>query len=149
MSEPTIKKPTKKTFHFPKGEAGKTAAEPVAEKAVKPGRADAKRAKAPAEPVEAVKSVEPVEVKEAAVEAKGKPRRAKKEKVVRDSFTMPKSEYDKIAVLKQKCLEEGLAVKKSELLRAGLQLLEASSTKRLIAALSALEAVKTGRPARS
>jgi hypothetical protein len=79
---------------------------------------------------------------------KGKDKRAKKEKVVRDSFTMPKADYDRIASLKQKCLEAGVSVKKSELLRAGLQLLESSSAKRLVAAIAALETVKTGRPAK-
>jgi hypothetical protein len=80
--------------------------------------------------------------------AKGKEKRAKKEKVVRDSFTMPKADYDRIATLKQRCLEAGVSVKKSELLRAGLQLLEASSAQRLAAAIAALETVKTGRPAK-
>jgi hypothetical protein len=80
--------------------------------------------------------------------AKGKDKRAKKEKVVRDSFTMPKADYERIAILKQRCLEAGVPVKKSELLRAGLQLLEASSAQRLAAAIAALETVKTGRPAK-
>jgi len=68
---------------------------------------------------------------------------------VRDSFTMPKSDYDKIAALKQKCLEAGVSVKKSEILRAGLVLLESAALKRLLAAVSAVEQVKTGRPAKS
>jgi hypothetical protein len=82
-----------------------------------------------------------------AAESKGK--RAKKEKVMRDSFTMPMSDYEKIAALKQKCLEAGVSVKKSELLRAGLLVLEAAPVKRLIAVVTALETVKTGRPAKS
>ncbi|QLD52985.1 hypothetical protein [Paraburkholderia fungorum] len=73
----------------------------------------------------------------------------KKEKVVRDSFTMPKSDYDRIASLKQKCLEAGVSVKKSELLRAGLIMLESAAPQRLLAAVSSLETVKTGRPAKS
>jgi hypothetical protein len=76
-------------------------------------------------------------------------RRAKKDKVVRDSFTMPKSDYAKIAELKQRCLEAGVSVKKSELLRAGLALLAAASAKQLLAAVSELDTVKTGRPAKS
>ena len=64
-----------------------------------------------------------------------KPRRAKKDKVVRDSFTMPKSDYEKIAELKQRCLDAGVSVKKSELLRAGLALLAAVPPKRLVAAV--------------
>lgn len=78
-----------------------------------------------------------------------KPKRTKKEKVVRDSFTMPKSDYERIAKLKQKCLDAGVAVKKSELLRAGLQALDAIPVKRLLAAVASVETVKTGRPAKS
>lgn len=81
------------------------------------------------------------------VPAPEKAKRQKKEKVVRDSFTMPKSDYERIASLKQKCLDAGVAVKKSELLRAGLILLDALSSKRLVAAVSTVETVKTGRPA--
>lgn len=77
-----------------------------------------------------------------------KTKRQKKEKVVRDSFTMPKSDYERIASLKQKCLDAGVAVKKSELLRAGLILLDALPGKRLVAAVSTVETVKTGRPAK-
>ncbi|MEP9322497.1 hypothetical protein PPMP20_05045 [Paraburkholderia phymatum] len=68
---------------------------------------------------------------------------------MRDSFTMPKSDYAKIAELKQRCLDAGLSVKKSELLRAGLNLLAVSPARRLVAAVQELEAVKTGRPAKS
>src|ERR1700754_599690 len=78
-----------------------------------------------------------------------KARRTRKDKVVRDSFTMPKSDYVKIAELKQRCLDAGVSVKKSELLRAGLTLLAEAPAKRLVAAVSALDAVKTGRPAKS
>jgi hypothetical protein len=78
-----------------------------------------------------------------------KAKRAKKDKVIRDSFTMPKADYEKIAALKLKCQEAGVSVKKSELLRAGLLMLEAASSKRLLAAVSAVEQVKTGRPAKS
>jgi hypothetical protein len=71
----------------------------------------------------------------------------KKEKVVRDSFTMPKSDYAKIATLKEKCQKNGVRVKKSELLRAALAMLDAAPEKRLVEAIKALETVKTGRPA--
>ncbi|SAL05031.1 hypothetical protein AWB81_06990 [Caballeronia arationis] len=76
-----------------------------------------------------------------------KTKRGKKDKVARDSFTMPKSEYAKIASLKQKCASNGLRVKKAELLRAALAMLDAATEKQIVAAVKALEAVKTGRPA--
>jgi len=50
--------------------------------------------------------------------------------------------------LKQKCLSAGVAVKKSELLRAGLLLLEAAPLAELLDAIAAVETVKTGRPAK-
>jgi hypothetical protein len=69
-----------------------------------------------------------------------------KTKVVRDSFTMPQSDYAKIAELKVLCLKSGMKVKKSELLRAGLHALGKLSASQLKQALSGLEAIKTGRP---
>jgi len=73
----------------------------------------------------------------------------KRETVVRDTFTMPREDYEKLAELKQRCLDAGFAVKKSELVRAGLLLLASESTKRLLAAVKAVEPVKTGRPPKS
>lgn len=72
-----------------------------------------------------------------------------KVKVVRDSFTMPQSDYDMIAQLKQKALKSGVHVKKSELLRAGLQALSKLSAAQLQKAVSSLEKIKTGRPKKS
>ena len=69
-----------------------------------------------------------------------------KEKVVRDSFTMPKSDYAKIAELKQVCLKMGRPVKKSELLRAGLHALGKLSALNLKKAIVQMELIKTGRP---
>jgi len=67
-------------------------------------------------------------------------------KVVRDSFTMPVVDYMLISTLKQKCIGLGFAVKKSELLRAGLQVLGRISDKNLAQVVAAVESVKTGRP---
>lgn len=72
-----------------------------------------------------------------------------KNKVVRDSFTMPENEYSVIAALKKKCLAAGVAVKKSELLRAGLKALSGMTQTNLNKHLSALPEIKTGRPAKS
>ena len=73
----------------------------------------------------------------------------KKEKVVRDSFTMPQSDYALIAELKETAIKSGLHVKKSELLRAGLRLLAKSNAAQLKRAVAALEKIKTGRPTKS
>ncbi|WP_454720189.1 MULTISPECIES: hypothetical protein [Cupriavidus] len=120
------------------------------EKAVKVEKAPkaAKASKTPkaGSPAEAAKA--PVPAPEAA-RPDEKARRAKKEKVVRDSFTMPKSEYGQIDALKARCLGAGVAAKKSELLRAGLILLAGLDQQQLLAAVAGLEAVKTGRPAKA
>ena len=72
----------------------------------------------------------------------------KKVKMVRDSFTMPANEHAKIAELKKKCVQAGVHVKKSELLRAGLLNLSKLSGADLIAAVNQVEILKTGRPAK-
>lgn len=76
-------------------------------------------------------------------EKKSKP---EKIKVVRDSFTIPKSEYAAIAGMKKRAMAAGKDVKKSELLRAGLMLLAASSDAAFAKALAQVPALKTGRP---
>jgi hypothetical protein len=69
-----------------------------------------------------------------------------KVKVVRDSFTMPQSEYQKIADIKEICLKAKMHVKKSEVLRAGLKVLAELNVAQLKLALNNLEKIKTGRP---
>jgi hypothetical protein len=70
----------------------------------------------------------------------------KKPKLVRDSFTIPKSEYAAVDALKSRAVALGTAVKKSELLRAGLKLLTGLSDGAYLDALSAIPTLKTGRP---
>jgi hypothetical protein len=147
MPGPTTKAPSKKAFHFPKT-AETAAAEPAVSKRKAKAAAEAApetKVKATQEPVKSKTKAAPAE--SAAPEDKVK--RPKKEKVVRDSFTMPKSDYEKIGLLKQKCLANGVHVKKGELLRAGLLILERANIEQLTAAVAAVETVKTGRPGKS
>ena len=72
----------------------------------------------------------------------------KKIKMVRDSFTMPETDYALLAELKKNCLQAGLHVKKSELLRAGLLSLSKLPDSLLIKAVAQVEILKTGRPAK-
>jgi hypothetical protein len=72
-----------------------------------------------------------------------------KVKVVRDSFTIPKAEYVQIANMKKRAMDLGLEVKKSELLRAGLALLSATSDTAFRKALGNVPTLKTGRPGKS
>ncbi len=75
-----------------------------------------------------------------------KPAKVKKPKLVRDSFTIPKDEYVVIDGLKIRAGKLGQAVKKSELLRAGVKALAAMSDIQFKAALSNVPTIKTGRP---
>jgi len=69
-----------------------------------------------------------------------------KDKLVRDSFTMPRSDFELIALLKERALTFKRPTKKSELLRAGLQALAALNQKQLQTALDSLPLLKSGRP---
>jgi len=91
----------------------------------------------------------PAKAKTAVAKPEKKKKVEGKVKVVRDSFTMPRTDYDMIAELKQKALNSGLHVKKSELLRAGLHLLGKQSVAQLKQTLAGLEKIKTGRPQKS
>jgi hypothetical protein len=68
------------------------------------------------------------------------------EKVIRDSFTMPVADHELIGVLKERCIGLGIAIKKSELLRAGLAALQRLPDASLAQVVTAVESVKTGRP---
>ena len=72
----------------------------------------------------------------------------RKIKLIRDSYAMPEAEYAQIAQLKQRLLELGESVKKSELLRAGLAQLATLDDAALQAAIAGVERIKTGRPAK-
>lgn len=109
----------------PKAVAGPAPAKPVA------AAPKALRAKAPAEPrtVKAEKAV-----------------KAKKPKLVRDSFTIPKPEYTVLDELKQRAAKLARPAKKSEVLRAGIKALAALPDAELLAALATVPTIKTGRP---
>ncbi|PQA84387.1 hypothetical protein C5F52_05055 [Limnohabitans sp. TS-CS-82] len=119
--KPAVKKPVVK----------KAATKPVRKTAVK--KAPVKVATPqPAKPVKAVK-----------------PAKVKKPKLVRDSFTIPKDEYVVVDSLKVRAGKLGQAVKKSELLRAGVKALAAMSDIQFKAALNNVPTIKTGRPKNS
>ena len=67
-------------------------------------------------------------------------------KVVRDGFSMPSDDYRLIAEIQSRCLEAGVNVTKSKILRAGLRVLSEMSQEALKDVLSTVEDVKTGRP---
>ena len=91
----------------------------------------------------------PVKVKADTTAQPAAETKLKKPKLIRDSFTFPKDEYQAIAGLKQKALGLKHSAKKSEILRAGLKLLNSLNDKAFLAALTNVPALKTGRPAKS
>jgi hypothetical protein len=70
----------------------------------------------------------------------------KKPKLVRDSFTMPESEYAVLGAVKKACLGAGVEVKKSQLLRIGLLLLGQTDLPKLKTLIAGLAPLKAGRP---
>ena len=70
-----------------------------------------------------------------------------REKVIRDGFTMPASDYSLIAQVQATSLQAGLSITKSEVLRAGLHALSTMSLTELKEVLNRLEKVKVGRQA--
>jgi hypothetical protein len=85
---------------------------------------------------------------EAKANKTGKPARVKKTKRVRDTFTMPEPEYALIKNLKKRCLDEGVLVKKNEILRAAVAGLAKLSDASVLAAVRRLEVIHTGRKAK-
>ena len=72
--------------------------------------------------------------------------KAKKPKLVRDSFTIPKAEYVVLEALKQRATKLTRPAKKSELLRAGIKALASLSDAAFLTALGQVPTIKTGRP---
>ncbi len=131
-----VKKAAKPTVRKAPSKTSGSATQKPAPQAAKTKTVTSKPAK-PAQPVQPTKAKQNTEQK------------PKKPKLVRDSFTFPKDEYQAIAGLKQKALGLKHSAKKSEILRAGLMLLNGLNDKAFLAALSKVPALKTGRPAKS
>ena len=86
--------------------------------------------------------------KSGAVKAKAANGTAKRDKIVRDTFKMPRGEYALIDELKQRCRALGVDVKKSEVLRAGLVAMRELTDERLSEVMRPLAAARTERAAR-
>lgn len=118
----------------------KAAAKPAVKPAVKPRAKPVRKkpvkavVKAPVAPAASVATPAPVKEK------------AKKAKLVRDSFTMPETEYAVLSHVKKACLSAGIEAKKSQLLRVGLLLLSKTDIATLKTLLANLEPLKAGRP---
>lgn len=137
----------------PKAVVARKAAKPAAKPVATKSRAPAKKAVTKA----ATKVATKVALKPAgkpavkAPQAAVKPvvqvkEKAKKAKLVRDSFTMPEGEYQVLSDVKKAFLKSGVSVKKSELLRAGVALIKNMELAKLNAVIAALAPIKAGRP---
>lgn len=139
----TAHKASKRTVEQNEGKATQGGiANPVAKSAAK---ATVKPAAKPAAKAAAKAAAKPAP-KTTAVAPLAKAAKPKKVKVVRDGFSIPKSEYAVLTELKQRSERLVCPAKKSELLRAGIMVLNAMADAKFVAALKAVPAIKTGRP---
>ncbi|MDP2882916.1 MAG: hypothetical protein Q8N89_15220 [Azonexus sp.] len=128
-----------------KAVAAKPAKKVVAEKPAPAPKAPAKPVKkAPAAAKEKV--AEAPKAEKAEKVAKVKKQAPKPPKLVRDSFTIPETDYALFATLKQRALVAGVEVKKSEILRAAVVVLAKLDDAELVKAIGLVERIKTGRP---
>ena len=125
------------------GAAKKSPAKTAPQRAARPAAAPAKPAPVKAATAKATSKVT------APAKTEKKKDKPEKVKVVRDSFTIPKTEYAQIADLKKRAMGLGQEVKKSELIRAGLLLLASHNDAGLLKALAAVPTLKTGRPGKA
>ena len=124
----------------------KAAAKPVAKAAAKPAAKTVSKAL----PTVAAKPVAKGAVKPAAkVAPKPAKEKEKKIKMVRDSISIPKTEYAVLDDMKLRAGKLGVSVKKTELIRAGIKALAALSDTAFLAGVRAVPSLKTGRPAKS
>ncbi len=138
-STQTVSKSPAKTSRKAPSQSPRSSAAPAAKKVSAPAKPTAKApttapAKAPAK---------------APTKAPNKAPKDKKVKVVRDSFTIPKTELLQVSELKKRALTLGVASKKSELIRAGLFTLASMNDAALKKAMANVPTIKTGRPAKN
>ncbi|WP_426175658.1 hypothetical protein [Massilia sp. TWR1-2-2] len=122
----------------------KAAAKPAAKPAVKQAAAPVAARSTPAsadKPKAPRKAAAKAAVPEEQVREK-----ARKSRLVRDSFTMPEHEYEVLGQVKKSCLKAGFDIKKSELLRIGVALISQLDLATLQNVLASLPQLKTGRP---
>jgi ATP-dependent Zn protease len=94
------------------------------------------------------KPVKKVEVKRASKTAssKAKPALSAKVKLVRDSFTLPEADHALIKKCKKAAVMAGRETKKSEVVRAAIQVFSAMPINAQLSAYAKLSAIALGRP---
>lgn len=107
-----------------------------------------KIAKAPRKAVATTRVAEPDPVPSAVVEQAAEllVAAAEKQKLVRDSFTIPKGEFEVLGLLKARLAQLIRPTKKGELVRAGIAILARMNDAELLASVNAVRSLPTGRP---
>lgn len=135
--KPPVKATRKTTLKAPKSKPSPAQAAPLSPPA-KPNKDKTSPAKTP----------QPQAIDKKKPTAPAKAAKEKKIKVVRDSFTLPKTELLQITEMKKRAMALGVEVKKSELIRAGLQALAGMADTAFKKAMANVPTIKTGRPAK-
>jgi hypothetical protein len=127
----------------------KTSAQAPTRKSVKEAKVEVTPSAAPAKAnTSSAKAPQPKASAKEKMAAPAKAPKEKKIKVVRDSFTLPKGELLQITEMKKRAMALGVEVKKSELIRAGLQALASMADTAFKKAMANVPTIKTGRPAK-
>lgn len=134
---------TSRSTRHPVAKATAVAAKKGAPAAKTPAKARAAKPDAKPDAKPATKAMVAAPKSEQKIEVKDK---IKKVKLVRDSFTMPETEYAVLGDVKKACLKAGVEVKKSELLRVGVALIRQLDVARIQDILAGLPSLKAGRP---
>lgn len=120
------------------------AAKPAAAEATKPLKTAAPLKSAARQTAQSTQPVAKPKFEPLAKPKTEKTTKVKKPKLVRDRFTIPKTEYTALDELKTRADKLAHPVKKSELLRAGVKALAAMPDGAFLSALNAVPTIKAG-----
>ncbi|WP_374639494.1 hypothetical protein [Hydrogenophaga sp.] len=143
---PAAKQPDVSAGSTPAVKAAKRPARKTTKLAEPPPAVGKKKGKDKAEPTKTDARAKGPRAKVSANVEKAPAVRARKVKMVRDSFTFPEPEHKRLVEMKRRLIDLGKEVKKGELVRAGLGVLAAMDNAQLLKAVALVDKVKTGRP---
>lgn len=123
----------------------KLAAKPAATEATKSLKTAAPRKSAVSRTAQSTQPIAKPQSEALAKPKTEKTVKVKKPKLVRDRFTIPKTEYTVLEDLKQRADKLAHPIKKSELLRAGVKALAAMPDGAFLSALNVVPSIKPGR----
>jgi hypothetical protein len=99
-----------------------------------------------ARPIQPATPAKPVVATSAVAPEKQSPKNAAKQKLVRDSFTLPESDHDLIKQCKKVAIAAGRETKKSEVIRAAIRAFSSLPSTAQLAAYASLQSIAVGRP---